>query len=230
MPPVSVIVPVHNGADFLEEALTAIAAQTHPDVEIVVIDDGSTDASVALASRFLESFPRGVLVPRATTAGVATARNDGIRRASSALLAFCDQDDVWLPVKLERQLAHLDAHPGDAVVMVRQEPFLDGLDEYPAWLLPDRVFGDLGGVLPCTALVRREAFDVVGEFDVTKSGADDFDWVVRARHAGVGVAVCPEVLMRRRLHRGNGSHDAARMRASMFQILRDVRRSDDSAT
>jgi glycosyltransferase involved in cell wall biosynthesis len=229
MRPVSVIVPVHNGAEFLEEALAAIAAQTHPVVELVVVDDGSTDASVAIATRFLATVPRGALVPRATTAGVAAARNDGVRRASSDLIAFCDQDDVWLPDKLARQLAHLDAHPDHAVVMVRQVPFLDGVDEFPPWLLPDRVYGDLGGVLPCTALVRREAFETVGGFDETKSGVDDFDWLVRARHAGIGVAVWPEVLVRRRLHRGNESHDVARMRAGLFQALRDVRRRDGEA-
>jgi glycosyltransferase involved in cell wall biosynthesis len=222
MPPVSVIVPTHNGERFLHEALVAIAHQTYPDIELIVVDDGSDDDSAAVAAAFLDEFPCGQLVRRPVASGVATARNLGVARASGSLLAFCDQDDVWLPDKLERQLSYLDDHSEVAIVLVRQEPFLDGIESLPGWLLPDRVFGDLGGVLPCTALIRREAFTVVGEFDPEKSGSDDFDWLLRARHCGLGVSVLPEVLVRRRLHEGNGSHDAARMRSGLFGILRDL--------
>ena len=229
MPLVSVVVPVHNGERFLHDALAAIGQQTHSELELILVDDGSDDGSVAVATDCLAWFPHGELVERRSAAGVATARNMGMARASGSLLAFCDQDDVWLPSKLEQQLAYLEEHPEVAVVMVRQEPFLDGIDAMPSWLLPDRVYGDLGGVLPCTALIRREAFATVGEFDPAKSGSDDFDWLLRARRAGLGIAVHPEVLVRRRLHATNSSHDAGRLRHELFLNLRDLTR-DDTAT
>jgi glycosyltransferase involved in cell wall biosynthesis len=226
MSPVSVIVPVHDGERFLHEALAAIVHQTHSDIELIVVDDSSDDDSAEIAAAFLDEFPCGQLVRLPSVSGVATARNVGVTQATGSLLAFCDQDDVWLPDKLERQLSYLDDHPAAAVVMVRQEPFLDGIEALPGWLLPDRVYGDLGGVLPCTALIRREAFAVVGAFDPEKSGSDDFDWLLRARHSGLVVAVLPEVLVRRRVHDGNVSHDAARMRSGLFGILRDLVRDE----
>jgi glycosyltransferase involved in cell wall biosynthesis len=217
---VSVIVPVHNGARFLDDALTSIAAQTHRALEIVVVDDGSTDGSAALADDFMARDGRGV-VYRQRQGGVAAARNQGLRLATAPMVAFCDQDDVWCVDKLERQLRHLDAHPDVGVVRVRQEPFFDGVETAPAWLLPDPIYGDLGGVLPCSGLFRRELFDLVGSFDETKQGVDDTDWLLRARHQGVGIDIIPEVLMWRRIHPDNLMNDAALVRAGYFRSLRD---------
>ncbi len=217
---VSVIVPVHDGARFLPDALAAIAGQTHRTVELVVVDDGSADDSASLASEFVARVGRGV-VHRQPQGGVAAARNQGLVLASGPMIAFCDQDDVWHREKLARQLRYLDVHSEVGVVRVRQEPFFDGVGVAPRWLLPDRVHGDRGGVLPCSGLFRRETFERVGGFDETKPGADDTDWLLRARHRGVGIALLPEVLMRRRIHPGNLTNDAELMRDGLLRSIRD---------
>ncbi|MEX1006428.1 MAG: glycosyltransferase [Acidimicrobiia bacterium] len=217
---VSVIVPVHNGERFLPDALDAISGQTHRPIELVVVDDGSTDGSGALAEEFVARAGRGV-VHRRSQGGVAAARNQGVALASGPMIAFCDQDDVWHPEKLARQLRYLDAHADVGVVRVRQEPFFDGVDVAPPWLLPDHVHGDLGGVLPCSGLFRREVFELVGVFDETMPGADDTDWLLRARHRGVGIALLPEILMQRRIHSGNLTNDAALLREGFFRAIRE---------
>jgi glycosyltransferase involved in cell wall biosynthesis len=217
---VSVVVPVHNGERFLAEALGSITAQRDADVELIVVDDGSTDASPEIAARAVAAHGRGVVHHR-PQGGVAAARNTGVGLSTAPFVAFCDQDDVWLEDKLARQVQYLDAHPGVGVVRVRQEPFLDGLDAPPAWLVPDKLYGDLGGVMPCSGLFRREVFDIVGVFDETKPGSDDTDWILRSRHRGVEVAVLPEILMRRRIHDANLTHEVEMLRDGYFRSIRD---------
>ena len=96
-------------------------------------------------------------------------------------------------------MAYLDGHPGTGAVMTRQEPFFeDGIVEPPSWLKHDKVYGDLGGIQQLSALIRREAFDVVGEFAESRPGADDLDWFLRARRKGIGIEILPEILVRRR--------------------------------
>jgi glycosyltransferase involved in cell wall biosynthesis len=225
-PLVSVIVPVHDGERFLPESLPAITAQTHQPVELVVVDDGSTDGSARVAGEFVAAHGIGV-VHRRPQGGVAAARNAGLELASGEYLAFCDQDDVWHPEKIARQLAFLDAHPRVGAVMTRQEPFFaDGVVERPSWLKRDSLFGDLGGVLPLTALIRREAFDVVGGFTESRPGTDDLDWFLRARRRDVGIAILDEVLVRRRIHGDNASYDVEMLRRGLLASLHALTHDD----
>ena len=104
--PISVVIPVFNGERFLAEAIESVAAQTLPPEEIIIVDDGSTDASPAIAG----SFSKVRLIRQPNTGGAA-ARNAGIGAARSDLVAFLDQDDLWAPRKLELQAAHVTASP-----------------------------------------------------------------------------------------------------------------------
>src|SRR5262249_46647903 len=103
---VTCIVPVHNGERFLEQALGSIQRQTHSPVEIIVVDDGSSDQSPAIAGAWA-----GAQYVRQEQAGPAAARNAGIRRATGAFISFLDADDLWHPEKLARQLARFAARP-----------------------------------------------------------------------------------------------------------------------
>lgn len=104
-PRVSIVLPTYNRLDLLRQALASIRAQTYTDYEIVVVDDGSTDGTRA----WMEANPNDTLVYlRQENAGVSTARNAGIRAARGELLAFLDDDDLWLPAKLERQVPLFD--------------------------------------------------------------------------------------------------------------------------
>jgi glycosyltransferase involved in cell wall biosynthesis len=105
-PLVSVVIPAYNAEKYLEETLASVRAQTFSDYEILVVDDGSTDRTVQIASDF-----GGVKLLLQQNRGSAAARNTGIRAARGAYVAFLDADDIWLPSKLEKQVAHLQAHP-----------------------------------------------------------------------------------------------------------------------
>lgn len=108
MPQASIIVPAYNVAETLGETLRSLLAQTHPDFEIVVVDDGSTDRTVAVARSFGDPRIRVVQQPNR---GLAGARNTGIAAARGAYVGFCDADDLWRPTKLAAHVAHLQANP-----------------------------------------------------------------------------------------------------------------------
>ena len=112
-PLVSVIVPVHNGARFLAAALDSVAAQDYGSMEIVVVDDGSSDNSAEIAASYR------VRLLQQPNRGVAEARNAGVAESSGELLAFLDQDDLWLERKVSRQVAALEADPTLGFVLTR---------------------------------------------------------------------------------------------------------------
>ena len=197
--PVSVIIPVYNGERYLAEAVESALAQTHRPLEIIVVDDGSTDGSADVA----RSFPSPVRCHTQGHGGISAARNRGVESSRGCLLAFLDADDLWLEEKLEFQVAAFEADPelGMAFGHVRQ--FLSpDLDESvaarihcPAEIMP--------AYLASATLVRRDAFHRVGAFDVDRQTGEFIDWYARAAEAGIKERVLPEVVLRRRLHAAN---------------------------
>lgn len=151
---VSVVIPCYNGSRYLGETIESALAQTHRPLEILVIDDGSTDDSAAIAERFGEP----VNVTRQPNSGESVARNRGIEMARGEWIAFLDADDLWAPTKLERQLA--EARP-DAVAVVTNLRFF-GRENYdaPRWTEPDHVRSsieficELNAFIPSTLMVR----------------------------------------------------------------------------
>ena len=106
-PGVSVVIPVYNGEQYLADAIQSVRDQTYQNVEVIVVDDGSTDESADVAKKFGEA----IRYVHQSNGGVGKARNTGIAAARGAYLAFLDQDDLWLPDKLAVQVAYLDSHP-----------------------------------------------------------------------------------------------------------------------
>src|SRR6187455_2532028 len=102
---VSVIIPAYNAANFICDTVDSALAQTHRDLEVIVVNDGSTDDTLAR----LETFGSRIRVLDLVNGGVARARNTGVSNAAGSWIAFLDADDLWAPEKLERQLAHSDA-------------------------------------------------------------------------------------------------------------------------
>lgn len=214
-PPVSVIVPVYNGRRHLREALQSIADQRYSPLEIIVVDDGSTDGSAAVAG----GFP-GVTLLSQPNAGVAAARNRGLAAAGGEYVAFLDQDDRWTPDKLAVQLPLLLDDPGAGLAVARERIVLDdGLTEPPRWLRPGALEEDFVVHLPGVLLARRRLFDEVGLFDPAYENGSDSDWIVRCRQHGVRFAVAERALLLRRIHRENASHREGVSRADIFRLL-----------
>lgn len=198
LPPlISVIVPVHDGEKYLAEALRSIRSQEDPALELLVIDDGSTDRSAAIARE------EGARCVSQTNKGIGASRNRGIAEAGGELIAFLDADDVWSPGRLALQRTALEDDPALDIVAghVRQflspelEPELRQRLRCPAEPLPGFSFGAM--------LMRRRAFERVGPVAVERPKAECVDWCMRARDAGVAIRMLPEIVLFRRLHDRN---------------------------
>lgn len=192
-PLVSVVVPVYNVAGFLREALDSLFAQDYEPFEVVVVDDGSTDGSGAIA----RSYP-GVRYLRQENQGPAAARNAGIAAARGEIVAFADADDVQLPTRLSVQVGYLIEHPDTSATLGRQVWITP-----PPGAVPDVVWGDLDGIPAMTMVARRRTLAELGGFDPRLRGPEDTDLLIRMREGGHRFVVLPEIVMRRRYHGEN---------------------------
>lgn len=197
-PLVSVIVPVYNGAAYLGEALASVRAQTYGRIELIVVDDGSADASPEIAASY-----RPAQRVSQDHQGAAAARNHGLRLARGELIAFLDQDDWWEPYKLQRQVRYLLDHPEVELVTARQMYFISPGAGTPLWLSPELIEAAQPGRTPSALLARKAVFDRIGAFDVAQTEASEAEWFARAAAAGARHAELPEVLVHRRVHADN---------------------------
>lgn len=186
-PLVSAIIPVYNGEGYIEQALESIFVQNLSDIEILVIDDGSTDGSWERLQRYRDR----IRLFRQLNSGVAMARNHGLKNASGAYITFLDADDLWLPDKTERQLAFLNDHPEYGVCYGRYI-FFDENGEISArndknyqgptgWILND-ILLHIGFIGVGTMMVRRECVAHTGGFNEGLVTGEDTNWCMRLAH------------------------------------------------
>jgi glycosyltransferase involved in cell wall biosynthesis len=169
-------VPIRNAAPHLPAALTSILPQLSQSGEILVIDGGSTDDSVAIA------IAHGARVLHQQGRGLATARNQAILASQTPWIAFCDGDDRWATDALAVRMRSLKANPTARAVIgrvVRER--LPGTEATPAQL--GQVGRSVPGFTPGAMLVRRETFDAIGFFDETLAIGTDSDWFVRLQES-----------------------------------------------
>ncbi len=223
-PTVSVIIPTHNYGRFIEEALESVLAQTYRDLEVVVVDDGSTDDTRervrALGPRVTYLYQPG--------AGAAAARNRGIQHSRGAYVAFLDEDDVWLPRRVERTVAALEGDPEAGVAYTWQALTDEAGRPLPQAWMPAHE-GEVLDVLllgcfllPSMVTVRRACLDRVGRFDAGLRLVEDWDLFLRLALAGYRFRCVPEILVRYRLH-------AAAVSADVVGLLRSGRAVLDRA-
>ena len=175
-PVVSVIIPVYNGERYFVAALESIVVPDSIAVEVIVVDDGSTDGSAAIAAGRSPS----VRLIRQEHGGLPRARNRGLAEARGSLIAFLDADDLWSPDKLTLQLAAVGRHPDVAIVLGRTRRMWAAA---PASGTGELAYGEPELALSFgSGLVRRSVFDAVGHFDESFTYCDDWEWfMARAR-------------------------------------------------
>src|SRR3954447_1295253 len=205
LPLVSVVIPVFDGEAYLAAAIESALAQTYEPVEVIVVDDGSTDGSAAVAARY------DVRMLRQPNRGVSAAYNAGVEAARGELIAFLDADDLWPADRLAIQVRHLLARPELGFVMAHAIQFMEPGAEHPDWLTEDWLAGvgataaagpgsprgDVTAPSTCsgTVLARTAVFRQVGRFDENLDMGEDLDWLMRATDAGVRHELLPDVVL-----------------------------------
>jgi len=219
-PKVSVVIPVRNCRDFIHEAIESVLTQSFSDLEVLVIDDGSTDYDYCL----LEELDPRVKVIRLGGGGVSRARNTGISSARGEYIAFLDADDVWFPGKLAAQIGYFEKYPDVGVVFggfVRWEvnpngkfcsasdlmsvvqPCVSCDEKRSGWLYARLLGGLLVGMN--TAVVRRDVFSSVGGFNQAMRQGEDYDfWLKCSRVAEMHALSVPVALYR--IHGNSAMH------------------------
>jgi len=221
MSAIDVVIPAFNAARYLDQALASVLSQEHAAHRVIVVDDGSTDDTVAVAAK----FGAPVEIERRQNGGAAAARNTGIALSAAALVAFLDADDLWTPRKLALQAAVLDTEPAiDFVVCLVRAFASPELPEAERTALEAQQPRPFEGWIAGAMLIRRASFDRVGPFAEDLRVGEVVDWLSRARRAGLKPRLIPEVLVERRLHRHNTTLQATHRRDYLLAAKRHVER------
>jgi glycosyltransferase involved in cell wall biosynthesis len=210
--PVSVVIPVRNGARFIGEAIASVRTQTLVPRQIIVVDDGSTDDTAAVAAGF-----SGIDYLVRPSLGVSTARNAGAAFATETFVAFLDADDLWLPGKISAQLDLFTSEPRLHMASCWMRNFRRTAEGEIVYLTkPSEV------AQPGTLLMRRETFWRVGPYASDLTHGETLDWFARAIDLGLHTRSVPQVLMLRRIHGTNTSFDAKGSTRKYLKALQTI--------
>lgn len=237
---VSVIIPTYNSPRFLIEALESVINQTYRDLEVIIVDDGSTDNTPVVLLPYLEKH-KNIRCIYQENKGTAAARNTGIKSSSGEYIAFLDHDDIWLPLKSELQVRVLDENPLVGLVYCRFHYFYEGegilAESHDREWRRGELFEQFleRNYIPTASLVmvRRSCFDKAGDFDESLSIVDDYDFYIRiARNYKIEYVDRSLVYWRRHVHSASKVtekliHNRIAMREKILknQILNDWQRS-----
>ncbi len=230
---ITCIVPVYNGERHLEEALDSIFAQSWRPIEVIVVDDGSTDRTRAIALDAAARSPELSVITQ-TNAGPAAARNTGVAHSHGELICFLDGDDLWHPEKLARQAECFDSDPQLDYSVHHVQNFWDDELAGEAEAYREHARGQpIPGYVTQCLMVRRRAFERIGIFDLELQHGDSADWFLRARTGGMTGNLMQDVLTYRRMHELNRSRtEASDSLDEFFGILKrslDQKRVAESA-
>jgi glycosyltransferase involved in cell wall biosynthesis len=230
MPNVSVIMPAYNVEPYLAHAAVSVLQQSYTDLELIIVDDGSTDRTGDVAEQLRLSDPERVRVIAQPNRGLPAARNAALAMSQGRFLALLDSDDVWEPHFLERQMAVLAAHP-EVDLVTGNARFLGGRKHgatiYPC---PDprppitlaTIISDEEAVFVMTVF-RRRVFETIGGFDESPGMSEDFDYWLRAALAGFRFARNPEPLAWYRRRDDSISADAIRVLSRALCVCAKMR-------
>jgi glycosyltransferase involved in cell wall biosynthesis len=223
---VSVMIGVYNCAAYLGEAIDSVLRQSHQPIELIVVDDGSTDGSGAIA----KAHGARVRCIRQERGGMAAARNRAVEDASGKFFAFLDADDRFPADKIERQLGVFEQDPELDVVYGHVTEFLSPDLERDAAALLRAPYHDAPWPTPNLMLVRRDAFFRVGLFSTALRVGIGVDWHARANELGLKSAVPPIVVLERRLHAENNGIRERQFKPQYLHVLKaslDRRRTSE---
>ena len=214
-PDISIVIPVHNGARYLAAAIQSVLDQCHPALELLVVDNGSTDATADVARSF-----SAVRYVHLAERGLCKALNHGLEECRGTFLGFLDADDVWTPNHLALQLEAFARDPAVELVFGYVEQFISPeLDEAVKAKLSIRN-RHLPGLYRGSMLIREESFWRVGPFEPSLEYGEFLDWYMRAGERKIRQVILPDVVTLRRIHGANFGYTERHMRAEFARVLK----------
>lgn len=215
-PLVSIVMPVYNGEKFIRQALDSLYEDNYRPIEVVVVDDGSSDGTAQIIKRYKDA--RYILQDHK---GVAAARNTGVAAAKGEIIGFLDHDDISQPDRFTNTVRHFQEHPHIGYVLAKQIMFIETGYEVPGWVNPEWLVTPQDASNTAVLVGRRETFERVGQFNPL-IGGEDTEWLVRANELGIPMTRLPDVVLRRRIHGENLSIQMLGDRkANLLQIARE---------
>ena len=216
-PLLSVILGVYNGADFLDSAVSCILSQNYSPLEIIIVDDGSTDRTAEVAENWKNRCPDRIRLLRRANGGVAAARNTGLQAARGDFIAILDVDDLWMPGTLNAFCDALIANPQAAVIQgYIRRIWLTSAAGGPRY---ERDFVPYLAMNAGSLFFRRSVFETVGLFDERPSQNEDTDMHLRIREAGLKIYVLERLALIYRMHGRNITSGVDLKESDFFKVL-----------
>lgn len=220
----SVVIPTRNRKAYLSQAIESVLGQSYGDFEIIVVDDGSSDGTPGIVQGYVDARVRYV---KLEGRGRSAARNTGMREANGAYIAFLDDDDLYLPEKLEWQVFHMETN-GSIDLIASGAEIIDEagmiLDYWHTWLaqprltLPDCLYAC--PILPSTILIRTNILNDMDEwFDVETEPSEDRDFFIHLLLKGAQMAWLPRIVSAYRVHAGSSQIDAIGYSQSRIRVI-----------
>jgi glycosyltransferase involved in cell wall biosynthesis len=227
-PRISIIIPVYNGERYIAQTIESVIAQTEKNWEIIAVNDGSPDGSLAILNRYAEKMPDRIRVISVKNGGVSSARNTAVAAARGTFIAFLDQDDLWAPEKLRRQLEMFSANPrlgisftNEALIdsngKVLRQDVLKFVKEQRGHVFESLVFDNF---IPISSvMLRKELFNRTGGFNPAYVLAEDYDFLLKAVRDEIADYI-DEPLLLYRVHGKSGTYTkVARLTAEACSVL-----------
>lgn len=206
-PKISVIIPAYNAEAHIENAIKSILDQEYKNIEIIVIDDGSTDSTAQICKKF------DITLVQQENKGISAARNAGLKEVTGNLIAFLDADDLWYKYKLGDQVKLIESNQSPSFVL----GLSIAIDNNKSPITDPHFVLSLG-----TVLVKKEVFNQVGNFDEQLEFGEDIDWFLRVMEAEFNCLVSPKPVLKFRRHENNSTNN--REKTNQF-FLRAIRQS-----
>jgi glycosyltransferase involved in cell wall biosynthesis len=216
-PIISIIIPVFNGENYIDESIKSIHWQSFREYEIIVVDDGSTDKTADCVKKYPE-----IKYIYQDNRGPASARNTGVKEARGKYLAFMDADDVWDKNKLLIQFDYMEKHPEVGYTFTKHSLFYtEEMDSMPDWIRKDYGDKEPTAYIPSSLMIRKEIFLRAGYFDESFRLAEDSDWFMRIRDIGIKMVVIEENLLHKRVHRLNLSSNIEETQKNLLRAVKN---------
>jgi hypothetical protein len=228
---ISVIIPSFNSGKYLDSAIESVVTQTYKNMDIIIVNDGSSDNTEEIVKKHQQKDERIRYVNHGINKGLASARNTGLKNAHGEFIAFLDADDIWLPQKINIQLRKIKESDADLVFSnwyiwepekdVKVRAFESNpIEDKRKNLLSSFIKKNLGN--SSTAFLKKSSLEKVGLFDENLKSSEDYDLWLRFLLNEMNIAFCDEPLIYSRKHPGQMSKNIYKMRTSRLTVFKKI--------